>query len=47
MLDNVNEWLSHPFSMEMNVVHWSLFLGFLIILAGLWHRVLSHMGEGF
>ena len=47
MIENVKEWLSHPFSMEMNAWHWALFLGFLLVVAGLWQRVLAHMGEGF
>jgi hypothetical protein len=47
MVDAVKGWLGHPFSMEMDALHWALFLGFLLVLAGLWGRVLSHMGEGF
>lgn len=47
MLDIFRDWLKQPFQLEMDAVHWAAFVLFLIIVAALWGRVLSHMGEGF
>lgn len=47
MMENVKDWLKQPFNVEMDAAHWALFLGLLLVFAGLWHRVLKHLGEGF
>jgi hypothetical protein len=46
-MDLVKEWLNEPFKSQMDTLHWFMFLGLLLILLGLWHRVLQHLGEGF
>lgn len=47
MIQTFQEWLKEPFQLDMDAAHWAAFLGFLIVVAALWGRVLSHMGEGF
>lgn len=46
-MDYFREWLKTPFQQEMDTIHWFMFLGLLLVMAGLWHRVLKHLGEGF
>jgi hypothetical protein len=46
-MDLVKEWLKEPFKAEMDAIQWFLFLGLLLVMLGLWHRVLQHLGEGF
>lgn len=41
--DDFKAWYSQPFSADMDIAHWFLFLGLLIILMGLWRLILLHI----
>lgn len=36
-------WYAEPFKSSMDALHWVLFLGFVMIVAFLWTRVLGHI----
>jgi hypothetical protein len=38
-------WVEQPYNSQMNLTHWVLFVGLLLIAAVLWGRVLAHIGE--
>jgi hypothetical protein len=38
-------WLAMPFTTSMDAFSWVLFLGFVMIVAFAWTRVLSHIVE--
>lgn len=38
-------WLHSPFTTSMDAFSWVLFLGFIIVVAFAWTRVLSHIVE--
>lgn len=39
-------WAQKPFSTDMNVLYWFLFLGMLIVLLTGWRIVLAHISAG-
>lgn len=39
-------WWKQPFSADMDVPHWFLFVGLLIVVMALWQLVLSHVVRG-
>lgn len=39
------QFLTMPFSTQMNAFSWILFLGFILVVAFAWTRVLSHIVE--
>ncbi len=41
MLDDLKSWAQHPFSTDMDALHWFLFLGLLIAISVLWGLILS------
>lgn len=43
MWDNVKSWYGQPFSEGMSATRWFLFFGLLIVIAGLWKIILSHL----
>lgn len=40
-----SSWLKQPFTTSMDAFSWILFLGFVMIVAFAWTRVLSHIVE--
>jgi len=40
MWQDFKTWASAPFSMDMNIGHWFLFLGLLILLLAAWRMIL-------
>ena len=44
-LVRVAAWAQHPFSTNMGVVGWLLFLGLILCGVVLWTRVLNHFAE--
>ncbi len=40
MLDDFKQWAQHPFSADMNALHWFLFVGLLIVIGAAWGFVL-------
>lgn len=47
MVGYFKDWLTQPFRVEMDAVHWAMFIGLMLVIIILWNRILSHMGEGF
>lgn len=45
MLQRLQNWLSRPFSENMDAWGWALFVLFLIVIAFLWTRVLNTIVE--
>lgn len=43
MLDRFKDWAKHPFQQDMDVFHWFMFMGMLILIMALWRFVLAHM----
>lgn len=41
----LSTWLKTPFTTSMDAFSWVLFLGFIMIVAFAWTRVLSHIVE--
>lgn len=46
MLANFKAWVKQPYSEDMDVFHWFLFLGLLIVLSAGWAVVLKHITAG-
>jgi len=44
--DEFTGWLKKPFDPDMDALHWFLFFGLLIVIAGLWRILLVHVTEG-
>jgi hypothetical protein len=40
-----SSWYASPFKSGMNALNWALFVGFIMIVAFLWTRVLNHIVE--
>lgn len=36
-------WAQHPFSSQMDIAHWALFVGLVIVLTILWFMVLRDL----
>ena len=45
-MNTFKEWLSKPFSQDMDAYHWALFIGFFLVLMVLWRQVLQHIIGG-
>lgn len=43
---NFKNWLSKPFSVDMDAFHWFLMFGLLIAISVLWSFVLKHIVGG-
>lgn len=43
MWDTTKEWLSQPYSEEMDAFHWFLFLGLLTAIVIAWNIILYHL----
>jgi hypothetical protein len=41
--DDFKEWASKPFSEDMPISHWFLFIGLLIVIALFWNLLLLHL----
>ena len=39
--NDLKGWVSRPFKTDMNMINWVLFIGFIIVVALLWQRVLK------
>jgi hypothetical protein len=46
MLENVQSWIAQPFSSNMSLWGWALFIVVLITIVYLWNDVLSIIVEG-
>jgi len=44
-LVRISAWAQHPFSSDMSVTGWLLFLGLIACGSFLWSRVLAHFQE--
>jgi len=42
-MDEFRDWAAAPFSEDMPISHWFLFIGLLIVCALLWNVLLSHL----
>jgi len=40
---DVTDWAKSPFSTDMDLLHWGLFTGLVIVLAVMWHIVLRDL----
>lgn len=45
VIANFKNWYQRPFSSDMDVMHWFLFLGLLIVLMAGWRIILVHVTE--
>jgi len=45
MLSNVASWVSHPFSEDMSLWSWVLFLVVILTISVLWLQILHHITE--
>lgn len=43
MLDNLKNWLQHPYSADMSALHWFYFVGLMLLLGAAWGMVLRAM----
>lgn len=43
VIESLKSWASQPFSSQMNLTHWALFTGLIIVLAILWIMVLRDL----
>lgn len=44
-LVRIGAWAQHPFSSDMGVIGWVLFLGLILCASFLWTRVLAHFND--
>lgn len=45
-MQRFKDWLNQPFNAGMDVFHWWLFFGLVIIIFALWGIILRHITEG-
>jgi hypothetical protein len=45
LVDVTKTWIKQPFTTQMDLVHWFLIVGVVLISAVLWTRVLAHFRE--
>lgn len=45
MWSNFKDWLSQPYSDDMDAAHWFYWLGLIIVLSVLWRLILNHLKE--
>lgn len=43
VIQSLKEWVTQPFSSTMNLTHWALFTGLIIVLVILWIMVLHDL----
>jgi hypothetical protein len=43
LVDATHKWIQQPFATTMDLTHWFLIVGVIVISAFLWSRVLAHM----
>jgi hypothetical protein len=41
MLQQFKDWLAKPFSTDMDVKSWALFVGLILIIVWFWHRTIA------
>jgi hypothetical protein len=39
------KWIEQPFTTQMDLTHWFLIVGVVLVSAILWNRILAHIGE--
>lgn len=44
--DDFKTWAKQPFSTNMDLVHWGLFVGLLLALLIFWRQILNHIAIG-
>jgi hypothetical protein len=42
-LSHVNSWIKKPFSEDMGVGQWALFVGLILVILVLWRIILRHI----
>lgn len=42
----LGDWWKQPFSADMSVVHWFLFVGLVLVIMATWQLILSHLVRG-
>jgi hypothetical protein len=45
LVDTTKAWMKQPFTTQMDLIHWFLIVGVVLVSAVLWSRVLSHFRE--
>lgn len=45
VIDATHRWIQQPFTSQMDLWHWFLIVGVVLVSAILWGRVLAHFGE--
>lgn len=45
VVSSLKHWASQPFSTQMDLWGWILFTGLILVVAGLWTRILNHVVE--
>lgn len=43
VVSSLKHWAKQPFSTKMDLWGWVLFTGLILVVAGLWSRVLKHV----
>lgn len=44
MLQQFQMWFQQPFATNQDTWHWFLFIGLLLVIAGLWGIIFSYIG---
>ena len=42
-ISSLTAWAKQPFTSSMDIVHWALFTGLVLVLVVAWTRVLNHV----
>lgn len=45
LISSLTGWAKQPFSFDMDLAHWALFTGLILVLAILWKMVLMDMKD--
>lgn len=45
VFDATKAWIRQPFTSQMDLVHWFLIVGLILVSVGIWTRILSHFRE--
>lgn len=46
MIDDFKNWLSRPFSSDMDALHWFYFFGLILVVGFAWGMILKHIERG-
>lgn len=46
LVTRISAWLKRPFTDDMDVFHWFLFLGMSLVLTFLWTRIIFYINKG-